>query len=503
MRCGRTWTGALLRALAGAWVMLLASGASAQQEGKVGKPTGVSLTIYNQNFGVVKDRRQVELLKGVTTLIVEDVAQQIDPTTVHFKSLTAPNGVTVREQNYQYDLINPLTMLNKSVGKRVTIRQNLGNGQQKEITGVILAPVTAQVAQTGDGGGGASYNGLVIKTDDGRIVLNPVGEAHLHEMPAGLVPIPRLVWLVDSAEAGKHDVEVSYMTQGLTWKADYVVVLSADDKLVDVTGWVTLDNQSGATYENANLQLIAGDVRRIQPEGPPGYAGAAVMRMDAAPAPQFAEESLFEYHLYTLDGTTTVRDREQKQMTLLSANKAPCVKKFIYDGRTGFWGIMNPEFRPSEQWDTSGYTKVNVIVEVKNSRPNLGIPLPKGRMRLYKADSKGSLQFVGEDAIDHTPKDETVRLKVGDAFDIVGEHKRTNFRRISDKEVEETFEITVKNHKSEEVTVSVIEHLWADWRITQKSAEYVKRDARTIEFPVKVAKDGTATITYTARTKWL
>jgi hypothetical protein len=482
---------------------LVSAACLAQPEGKVGKATGVSLTIYNQNFGVVKEKRAVELVSGRTTIIIEDVAQQIDPTTVHFKSLTAPNAVVVREQNYQYDLINPLTLLNKSVGKRVTIRQNLGSGQQKEISGIIMAPLTATVAQTGEGGGGTSYNGLVIKADDGRIVLNPVGEAQLHEMPSGLVPIPRLVWLVDSGQAGQHEAEISYMTQGMTWRADYVVVLSADDKLVDVTGWVTLDNKSGATYENANLQLIAGDVRRIKPPAMMGGMAGRGAVMDAVAAPAFQEESLFEYHLYTLDGTTTVRNNEQKQMTLLTANKAPCVKKFVYDGRTGFWGIFNPEFRPGEQWDTSNYKKVNVIVEVKNAKPNLGIPLPKGRMRLYKADSRGSLQFVGEDEIDHTPKDETVRLKVGDAFDVVGEHKRTNFRRISEKEVEESFEITVKNHKSEEVAVSVIEHLWADWRITQKSSDFVKRDARTVEFPLKVPKDGSVTVTYTARTKWL
>jgi hypothetical protein len=475
-----------------------------QPEGKVGKPTGVSLTIYNQNFGVVKEHRTVELTPGRTSIIVEDVAQQIDPTTVHFKSLTAPNSAVVREQNYQYDLINPMTMLNKSVGKRVTIRQNLGDGKQREVTGIIMAPMTAAVAQTGDGGGpSTAYNGLVIKTDDGQLVLNPVGEVSLHEMPQGLVPIPRLVWLVDSEQGGKHEAEISYMTQGLTWSTDYVVVLSADDKLVDVTGWVTLDNKSGATYENANLQLVAGDVRRVAPAAAGRRAmGGAVM--DAAKsAPQFQEESLFEYHLYTLDGTTTVRNNEQKQMTLLMANKAPCVKKFVYDGRRQFWGIYDPNYRPGEQWDTSDYKKVNVIVEVKNSKPNLGIPLPRGRMRLYKADSRGGLQFVGEDQIDHTPKDETVRLTVGDAFDIVGEHKRTNFRRISDKEVEESFEITVRNHKSEDVTVSVIEHLWADWRVTEKSTDFVKRDARTIEFPVAVKANSAATVTYTARTRWL
>lgn len=479
--------------------------AVAQQEAKVGKPKAVALTIYNQNFGVVKDRRTVELASGRTQVIIEDVAQQIDPTTVHFKSLTAPDAVVVREQNYQYDLINPTTMLNKSVGKRVTIWQNLGNGQKREITGIIMAPVTAVVAPTGEEGRGpgTTYNGLVIKTDDGKLVLNPSGEVSLHEMPEGLVPIPRLVWLVDSTRAGTHEAEISYMTQGITWRADYVVVLSEDDKFVDITGWVTLDNKSGATYENASLQLIAGDVRRLQPPMPRRAGMGGVMMEAAKAALQFEEEALFEYHLYTLDGTTTVRDNEQKQMTLLTANKAPAVKKFVYDGRSGFWGIHNPDYRPGEQWDTSNYKKVNVIVEVKNSKPNLGIPLPKGRMRLYKADSRGSLQFVGEDEIDHTPKDETVRLRVGDAFDVVGEHKRTNFRRIADKEVEESFEITVKNHKSEEITVSIIEHFWADWRITQRSHDFIKRDARTVEFPVKVPKDGSVTVTYTVRTRWL
>lgn len=475
-----------------------------QNAAKSSQSTGIALTIYNQNFALVKDRRTVELARGRNTVVIADVAAQIDPTSVHFKSLTAPNAVAVREQNYQYDLINPTTLLNKSVGKRITLRQALANGQIREITGTIITPVTGTVANTGDSGGGTSvtYNGLVIRTDDGQLLLNPTGEIALHEMPSGLIPRPQLVWLVDSTQPGNHETEISYMTQGVTWKADYVVVVSNDDKLVDITGWVTLDNKSGATYENASLQLIAGDVRRIQPQRELMMRAGKARDLAEAAAPPFQEESFFEYHLYTLDGTTTVRDKEQKQMTLLNANKVPALKKFIYDGRRGFWGIHDPGYRPGEGYDTSNYKKVNIIVEIKNSRPNLGIPLPKGKMRMYKADSRGSLQFIGEDEIDHTPKDETVRLYIGDSFDLVGEHKRIDFKRISKTEVEETFEITLKNHRNEATQVAVVEHLWADWRITAKSTDFVKKDAHTVEFLVTVPKDGEAKVTYTVRTKW-
>jgi hypothetical protein len=470
-------------------------------------PHGVSVTVYNQNFGLVKEKRKVRLIDGRTVLAVADVAAQIDPTSVHFKSLTAPDAVSVREQNYQYDLINPTTLLNKSVGKRVIVRQNTGNGNSRTVEGVIVTPVTGTVANTGDSGGGTSttYNGLVVKLDDGSLVLNPTGEVTLKEMPLGLIPRPQLVWSVDSSRAGEHEAEISYMTQGMTWKADYVAILAADDKSVDVTGWVTLDNRSGATYSNASLQLIAGDVRRIQPKarGRMEMAPAALGAGARPAAPQFNEESLFEYHLYTLDGTTTLRENEQKQMTLLSANKAAATKKFVYDGRRQFWGIYNADYRPGEAFDTSDYKKVNVIVEVKNSKPSLGIPLPKGRVRLYKADSRGSLQFVGEDEIDHTPKDETLKLTVGDSFDIVGEHKRTDFKRISKNEVEESFEISLRNRRTEEARVSVIEHAWADWRVTAKSHDFVKKDARTLEFPVTVAPGAEVKVTYTVRTKWL
>ncbi len=493
----------MVRAGGALCVLLCLGGAAAGQAPKASKAKGVALTIYNQNFALVKEKRSIDLATGRNSLLIEDVAALIDPTSVSIKSLTAPGAVAVREQNYQYDLMSPTTLLNKSVGKPITITQIFDNGRTRDIKGTIMAPFSVSVAQTGErqGGSETNFSGLIVKANDGGIVLNPMGQITLHEMPAGLIVRPQLSWLLDSTKAGPHEVEVAYMTDGVTWKADYVAIVNSDDRSVDVTGWVTLDNQSGATYENASLQLIAGDVRRLRPATTRGsYGGGAADSV--APAPQFREESFFEYHLYTLDGTTTVRDKEQKQMTLLAAEKAPAEKKFVYDGRRGIWGVWLNGDHPGESYDKSAQTKFNVVMEIQNSKPALGIALPKGRVRLYKADSRGALQFLGEDAIDHTPKDETLRLYVGESFDAVGERKRTNFRRISDREVEESFEIGLRNHRTEDMRVSVIEHLSSDWEILEKSQNYVKKDAHTVEFVVPLKKDGEAKVTYTVRTRW-
>lgn len=347
---------------------------------------------------------------------------------------------------------------------------------------------------------------MVVRTEAGEIVLQPAGEITLHEMPEGLISRPQLVWLADCSQPGAHDVEISYMTDGVTWTADYVVVLNPDDTAVDLTGWVTLDNRSGATYENASLQLVAGDVRRLPPpmQFQPNTANRAFASvMAAAPAPQFEEEKLFEYHLYTLDGTTTVRNNEQKQMSLLNANEIPARKRFVYDGRRQSPYLHYPSYLPGEHYDTSEYQKVNISLLVENRKPDLGIPLPKGRMRLFKADRQGRLQFVGEDAIDHTPRDETLRLYLGDAFDLVGEHRRTDFKRLGKKQVEERFEILVRNRGEEPVEIVVLEHVWSEWEIVNRTHPYVKKDARTLEFPVQVAPGAEVKVSYTVRTRWL
>ena len=429
-------------------------------------PTNVQLTIYNQNFALVKENRDMSLEKGMNTVSILDVASAIEPSSVAFKSLTDPNAVVVREQNYQYDLVNTNTILAKSLGKRVKVIKYL-DGTVKEIEGVVRS---------------TPENGLVLQTADG-LVLNPSGEIQVMEMPEGLVARPTLVWKLDSDRAGAQKTEIGYLTNNITWSADYVAVVDPLDKYIDLTGWVTLDNKSGATYENASLNLMAGDVHRVQPQEELGMLYKAAP-MAASPAPQFTEKAFFEYHLYTLKDKTTVRDKESKQISLLTAARVPAKKIYVFDG------AQNDK-------------KVNVVMEVVNSQSsNLGMPLPKGKVRVYKQESDANQHFIGEDLIDHTPKDEKVRLYLGDAFDLVGERKQMTQRQISDHEREESYEITLRNHKDLPVTIVIVEHLWGDWKITQSSNKYEKKDANTIEIPVEVPKDGEVKVTYTDRIKW-
>ena len=430
-------------------------------------PTNVQLTIYNQNFALVKENRDMSLEKGMNTVSILDVASAIEPSSVAFKSLTDPNAVVVREQNYQYDLVNTNTILTKSLGKRVKVIKYL-DGTVKEIEGTVLS---------------TPENGLVLQTADG-IVLNPSGEIQVMEMPQGLVPRPTLAWKLDSDRAGPQKTEISYLTNNITWSADYVAVVDSLDKYVDLTGWVTLDNKSGATYENASLNLMAGDVHRVQERLDMDIRYKAAPMAGRAEESQFTEKAFFEYHLYTLKDKTTVRDKESKQISLLTAAHIPAKKVYVYDG-------------------ARNQKKVNVLMEIVNSQAsNLGMPLPKGKVRVYKQESDANQHFIGEDLIDHTPKDEKVRLYLGDAFDLVGERKQMTQRQISDHEREESYEISLRNHKDLPVTIVIVEHLWGDWKITQSSHGYNKKDANTVEIPVEVPKDGEVKVTYTDRIKW-
>jgi len=481
------WTAALLIA-----VFSLSSGACLAQS--VTGPKSVQLTVYNGGFALVRDTRGVTLKSGMNSIEVEDVAAKIDPTSVLFKTLTAPNSVTILEQNYQYDLISPDNILNKSVGQRVTLTSFDSNGKPYTQSGILLAP--------------PANGGVVIKMDDGSMVLRPQGQVSLQKMPDGLHPKPTLNWLLNADKAGDQDAQISYITDGIGWKADYVALVNKDDTALDLTGWVTLDNKCGATYSDAKLTLMAGDVRRVWPSG---IDNSIVTRGDemmlADRSRQFQEQSFFEYHMYTMERPTTIRDNETKQLSLLSASGAAVTKEMIYDGRKQWWSSWwyegRTDMNPGGGYDTSTYHKVNVVLEVKNSKENhMGMPLPKGRIRVYKLDDTGAQQFVGEDSIDHTPKDEKIRLYVGDAFDVVGDYKRTDFKKIDDHTIEETFQVNVRNHKETPVTVKVIDHVWSDWSVLSSTAEYTKKDAHTIEFAVKVPKDGETIVTYTIRTKW-
>ncbi|BCW97687.1 MAG: DUF4139 domain-containing protein [Armatimonadota bacterium] len=489
----------LLAVLSVAAALLSASCAFCAEE----PPGGVQLTIYNQDFGLVKHLRAVPLSAGRNTVVIDDVAALIQPETVHFVSLTAPDAVRILEQNYQYDLLDPVAVLNKSVGKRVVVRHPESG---EVVEGTLLNPVTwdpsGPAGQAGGASRAASPASLVIQTPKGP-VLNTAGQIELAELPEGLISKPRLLWLLESGRAGTHQMEISYLTRGLNWSADYVAAVSADDSSLDLQGWVTLTNNSGASYRNATLQLVAGDVRRVAAEKGRGIPEAMDMVRMAGAAPQFQEEQFFDYHLYTLQRPTDVLDRETKQVSLLETAGVKVAKKYYYDGARNQWWWRSPGWRPGEQYDTSDYRKVNVTIEIKNSKEaGLGLPLPKGVVRVYKKDSRGNQQFVGEDSIDHTPVDETIRLYVGDAFDIVGERKRVKFSRISDRVVEETFEVSLRNHQEKAVQVTVVEHVSGDWEVLESSHKWTNPDARTLNIVVDVPAKGETKVTYRVRTRW-
>jgi hypothetical protein len=453
---------------------------------------GVALTIYNQNFGVVRERRQVNVEEKIGTIRFSDVASQIDGTTVQFKSITDPDA-SVLEQNYEYDLVSADKLLEKYIDKQIEVLTKDGS----RYSGTLLSF---------DG------NQLVIRQADEKagIVMvqrgDNVKDIQFGALPEGLITKPTLVWKLATEKVGEQLIEVAYQTAGINWQADYNAVLNAKDTALDLGGWVTINNQSGTTYKDAKLKLIAGDVRRVEQQQLMNAPRAAIMKFGAGEGGGFEEKSFFEYHLYTLGRPATVAQNQTKQIELLKTADVPVKKVFLYDGapQYRFYGGLNQD---ASYGSEEGNKKVNVIIEVKNSKDNhMGMALPKGKMRLYERDeADGSLEFIGEDEIDHTPKDETVKLHIGDAFDIVGERKRTNFTiDASSHVITESFEIHIRNHKTEPIEVLVKETLyrWNNWEITGSSQKWTKYDSNTIHFPVRVDKDGEQVVTYTVKYTW-
>ncbi len=450
------------------------------------KSTGVDLTVYNQNVALVKDKRVLALKSGTNEVRFTDVAAQIDPTSVQFTSLTDPNGTRVIEQNYAYDIVGSQKILQKYLDQTVSLVTEDGS----KYSGKLLS----------------GSDDIILQSDDGQVTtvkLARVRELKFPNLPGGLITKPTLIWLVNASKDGNQDAQVTYLTNGINWKANYVVVVNKDDTAMNLNGWVTIDNQSGATYEDANLKLVAGDVRRVTPTPAARDVYALPTAAPKAPEAQFTQQDFFEYHLYSLQRATTIRNRETKQIEFTSTANTPINKLFVYDGASNlrFYGyqITDPSYGKTSD------TKVAVMLEFKNSEQNkLGIPLPKGTIRVYKADADGGNQFIGEDNIDHTPKDEIIRLNIGNAFDVVGERKQTNFNKLSDRVIEETYEIKLRNHKKEAVEVRVVEHLfrWSNWQIVKSNQDYTKLDSQTIEYRVKVAPDGESTVNYTVRYSW-
>jgi len=444
----------------------------------------VNITVYNSNIGLVRETRRLTLPAGRIALRFADVTAQIRPETVHLASLTAPSSLRILEQNYQYDLLNPAKLLDKFVGRDLTLelRRYQNNSESFE-------PVQATLL---------SNNGGQVWRINGQIVINPtnIAEMRFPDLPKNLVATPTLVWDLDNNETGPQNIEASYLTNGMNWRADYVLLVNADDTKGDLQGWVTLTNASGASFDDARLQLVAGDVNRVTENEmrPMGALRAADIAKSEA---QFQEQGFFEYHLYTLQRPTSIRDNETKQVSLLEAAGFDVKKEFVLNGQRYYYtGYNNPGAAIKE--------KVGVFMQFRNAQTNkLGMPLPAGTIRLYKKDDKGNQQFIGEDHIDHTPKDEDVRVKVGDAFDIVAERKQTDYKVIASGHVYEyAYEIKIRNHKDSPVTVVVNEPIGGDWEMVASTFEAKKTAAFAAQFNVPVAKDGEATLSYRVRVRY-
>ena len=434
----------------------------------------VEVTVYNNNLGLIKDIREMKLPTGKGELRFMDVASHIMPVTVHTKSLNHSKDFTVLEQNYEYDLMNADKLLDKYVGRKIKIIDWNKFQDRKNITEAILL---------------SNNRGQIYKIND-EIYLGHPGIKILPEIPENLIAKPTLTWLYENRNKNTHNLEVSYLTGNINWKADYIVVLNKDDTSSDISGWVTLDNKSGATYKNASLKLVAGEVHRVKER----FEGRtyAMEAMKGAAAPQFEEKAFFEYHIYNLQRKTTIKDKQTKQVSLLEADNVKIQKEFIVYGTRSFFTRRYTLENPGQP--------VNVYIKFKNSKGNnLGMPLPAGIMRLYKKDKDESLQFIGEDRIKHTPKDERIRLKIGKAFDVVAEKTQTDYKRITSKLHESEWEITLRNHKEEDITVGVVERLPDNWKVISKSHPYKKVDAHTIRFDVKVPKDKEIKVKYRLR----
>lgn len=455
-------------------VLLVLSGIAAAHPGlesDLEDQIDVEVTVYNNNLGLIKDTRKVILPVGQGELRFMSVASHIIPVTVHAKSLNDPQGFNVLEQNYEYDLMNADKLLDKYVGKKIKIIDwNKFQDRKETVEAVLLS----------------NNQGQIYKIND-EIFLGHPGIKVLPELPENLIAKPTLVWLYDNTSRKAHNLEVSYLTKNITWKADYVLILNQKDTSADISGWVTLDNKSGTTYKEARLKLVAGEVHKVEDK----FVGKlyAVEARPKARAPEFKEKGFFEYHIYDLQRKTTIKNNQTKQLRLLEPSNIGVEKEFLVYGSKTYFTRRYREQKPKQP--------VNVNIQFKNAKENnLGMPLPAGVMRLYKEDDGGSLQFIGEDRIEHTPKDEDVKLKIGEAFDVAAERIQTDYRQITKGLHESEWEIKLKNHKAEEITVGIVEPLFGNWSVVSSSHPYKKVDAFTIRFDVKIPKDEKVKVTY-------
>lgn len=468
------WMMGLLAMVSGAWAQ---EAATAADELKLGP--GVSLTVYNQDFAVIKERREVQMQAGRQVFKFTDVAAQIDPTSVYFVDLTDPQGTKVVEQNFEFDLVNADKLLQKYIDRPIRIVTQDGS----LIAGKLMSFDGAQI---------------VLATDDGQIQMVPrarnVKDIQFSELPAGLLTRPTLVWMLDAGKAGNHLLKTAYISGGFDWRADYTLSLAADEKTVGLSGWVTVTNNSGSRYQKAQVKLMAGEVHRVLPPAPRQmqFARAAGGMAEKAAQPQVEEKAFAEYHLYTVTRNVDLNDRQTKQIEFMDRADIPVTKAYIWRSGT------NP-------WLEQKTTHVDVEIRFRNDeKSNLGIPLPAGVVREYKRDATGDLLMLGQTNIEHTPKDEDLKFAMGKAFDVVAERKAVDFRRPAARVIEEDVQLTVRNQKTEPITVTIEERMWRypQWQLLKQSAESTKPEVQTAKWVVELPANSAKTITYTVRYWW-
>jgi hypothetical protein len=436
----------------------------------------LALTVYNSNLSLVRDVRQLNLPAGESVLRFMDIAASINPATVHFRSLSEPGKLNVLEQNYEYDLLDPSKLLQKYVGREVTMIRG-----DQEVKATLLS----------------DNNGQVWKVGNDIITNLGYNSLRFPEVPDNLYDHPTLLWSLRNSGARSQRVEASYLTGNLSWSADYVLNVAKDEASGDLDGWVTLVNHSGTAFKNASLQLVAGDLHRDIPINGRDFNNVAksLAVAEAAPAP-FAQEAFSEYHLYSLNRRTSVSDQESKQISLLNASRFPIQKVYVVNGQSYY-------YRQAAQPGAPVKDPVQVFYKFKNEeKAGLGMPLPAGTIRVYQQDSRGGSLFAGEDHIDHTPKDEEISLHIGNAFDVVAERKQTDYKRIADRLYEMEYEITLRNHKDAPITVEVNEPIGGDWEMVNSTYKFTKTAAFAAQFDVPVEKDGTSVLKYRVRAKY-
>lgn len=491
-------------------VFLVCAGMGNAQQ--VEKPTTpAALTIYNANFAVVREHLPLDLHSGVNTVEFTGITAHLEPDSVILRDPTGQHALQVLEQNYRNDPVSQELLLSLYEGK--TVEFEIQPGQI--VKGKIIRSGYASPLRYNLNGQNYQNTQPLIEVN-GQLRFGLPGLPLFPALTGDTILKPSLTWQLNTNTPGAFEGEVSYVTGGLSWESDYNMVVSNAPKggdMMDLIGWVTMRNLSGKTFENARIKLMAGDVSKLQPNenGVGGAFKVMAANLEArdAMSPPVSEKAFDEFHLYTLARPATLHDQETKQVEFVRATQVHSQRVYVYDGvkTEDRYRYMNAEqVRQDHEYGTQSNPKVWVMQEFKNSEANhLGIPLPKGRLRFYRRDTDGHLEFIGENVIDHTPKDETVRVYTGNAFDVVGERRRTNIRTdFSHLSMDESFEIKVRNHKKEPVTVRVVEHLyrWSTWNIVDKSADFTKKDAQTIEFPVTIAPDGEQTITYTVHYSW-